>query len=429
MTNSPPQTFAVIVAGGGPAGLAAALALARLGIGTAIAAAPHRPAGHDRDRRTAALFSGSVELLKNLGVWAACERDAAPLKAIRILDDTGALLKAPDVTFTAADVGLDAFGYNVPNATLVTALQQAAENTPHLQLLPTTAVTEVHIQPDGVHIRLAEGPEFGCRLLVAADGRKSIGRKAAGISANAWTYPQSALVTWFSHQRDHGGISTEFHRTTGPFTTVPMPGRASSLVWVESPAQAQRLIDLHDSDFRGAVETRLSGLLGTVGDIGPRAVFPLTGLTPDRFGHNRVALVGEAAHVIPPIGAQGLNLGLRDGAALADCLADAVLAGTDPGAASILQTYSKARHADVTSRVWAIDLLNRSLLSSLLPIHLARGFGLHLLNAVAPLRRSVIREGLQPTFATPTLMQPGGLDRLTARLGMAPPARPASRPA
>jgi 2-octaprenyl-6-methoxyphenol hydroxylase len=176
-------------------------------------------------------------------------------------------------------------------------------------------------------------------------------------------------------------------------------------VWVERPAIARRLAALDDAAFRAALETRLQGLLGPLGDIGARATFPLSGLTAEVAGKNRVALAGEAAHVIPPIGAQGLNLGLRDAAMLADCVHDALYTGHDIGGPETLGTYARARRPDVASRTWSVDLLNRSLLSDLPPVHLARGAGLFALKAIAPLRRRAIREGLAPSFAVPRLMQ------------------------
>jgi 2-octaprenyl-6-methoxyphenol hydroxylase len=196
---------------------------------------------------------------------------------------------------------------------------------------------------------------------------------------------------------------------------VPLPGLASSLVWVETREEAQRLAGLGEEDFRTALETRLQGLLGSVGGIGARALYPLSGLEAEVFGRNRVALVGEAGHVVPPIGAQGLNLGLRDGAALADCIADALREGRDPGGAETLAAYTRARRPDVSSRVLAIDILNRSLISGLVPVHLARGLGLHALRAIGPLRRLVMREGLDYAHARPTLMQPGGANLLIER--------------
>jgi 2-octaprenyl-6-methoxyphenol hydroxylase len=167
---------------------------------------------------------------------------------------------------------------------------------------------------------------------------------------------------------------------------------------------ARRLADLDETAFRGALETRLQGLLGPVGEIGARGLFPLSGLTAEVAGANRVALVGEAAHVIPPIGAQGLNLGFRDAAMLADCVGDALQASGDVGGPETLSAYARARRADIASRAWSIDLLNRSLVSGLLPVQLMRGLGMHALKAIKPLRRIAIREGLAPSFATPRLM-------------------------
>jgi 2-octaprenyl-6-methoxyphenol hydroxylase len=386
------------VVGAGPAGLAAALALARQGLRiVVIGLTASRP-----DTRTAALFTGSVRLLENLGTWDDCRPASEPMRGIRIVDDIGTLWRAPEVLFTAAEAGLDCFGYNVPNAALVEALRHRALSDPNVTLIEG-AVESIEIRADGAELRLADGRTFAVTLVVGADGRNSLCRRAAGIEVRTWAYEQSALACTFSHQRPHAGISTEFHRRGGPLAVVPSPGLASSLVWVDRPAEAERLQALDDADFRAELEDRLQGLLGSVGDIGPRGVFPLSGLAANVSGQKRVALVGEAAHVIPPIGAQGLNLGLRDAAILADCVADG---GDDAGAPAVLERYATARHTDVTSRIWAIDLLNRSLLSEYLPVKALRGLGLHVLKSVGPVRRLAMREGLAPSFVTPRLMQP-----------------------
>ena len=428
------QDARVAVVGGGPVGLAAALALGRLGVSVTHIAPPHRPphrpahrpAEAGGDTRTAALFGGSIELLVNLGVWPACRAQSEPITAIRIIDDTGGLLRAPEVVFTAREIGLDAFGYNVPNQTLTSALaEEIRKHAGNVEIRDTSGVAHIDIGPKSARLTLDDGSSFEATLVVGADGRNSISRQSAGIETKAWSYPQAALVCSFMHQRPHGGISTELHRPAGPFTVVPLPGSRSSLVWVETPEEAGRLATLPESDFRTALEAGLQGLLGAVGEIGPRACFPLSGLSADVAAHNRVALAGEAAHVIPPIGAQGLNLGMRDVATLADCVVGSIAAGNDIGGAAALESYALARQADITARVWGIDLLNRSLIAGMLPAHLARGFGLHALAAFGPLRRWVVKEGLQPSYALPVLMQPGGFDTLTAQLGVdsaAPPA-------
>lgn len=408
------QKFTAAVVGGGPAGIASALALGRAGLDVVLAAPPHRPLGLAADTRTAALFAGSIELLKNVGAWEALAPHSAPIEAIRIVDDTGGLLRAPEVVFTASEVGRDAFGWNVPNDRLVAALlTAAAAPESRVSLHETAGIAKVEIGSTAARLTSQEEAEFEARLVVGADGRNSICRAAAGITTRSWRYEQAALIATFRHGRPHQGISTEFHRPAGPFTTVPLPGLRSSLVWVERPEEARRLLALDEAAFRSTLEGRLQGLLGAVGEIGPRAVFPLSGLTAETFGRNRVALVGEAGHVIPPIGAQGLNLGLRDAATLADCVAAASVEGRDPGGAEALDAYSRRRRPDVAARVATVDVLNRSLLSGFLPVHLARGLGLVALRAVGPLRRLAVREGLQPSSDVPALLMPDG-ERLLA---------------
>jgi 2-octaprenyl-6-methoxyphenol hydroxylase len=385
--------------------LAAALALATSGARVlAVGALPGK-----RDTRTAALFAGSIKLLENIGIADVCRSAGEPIIAIRIIDDMGALLRAPEVTFTATEAGLERFGYNVPNADLVEALRQRAGALPNLTLIDA-GVASVTTGENAAELQLDDRRTFAAKLIVGADGRQSLCRQAAQIGVKTWAYEQSAVTCSFKHQRPHGGVSTEYHRPAGPFTVVPSPNSASSLVWVERPGIAQELSALDETAFRVALEERLQGLLGAVGEIGPRGVFPLSGLAADVAGRNRVALVGEAVHVIPPIGAQGLNLGLRDAACIADCVADAIAAGGDVGAGGVLEAYGRMRRTDITSRIWAVDLLNRSLLSSAPPVQGLRGLGLHILKNVGPLRRLAIREGLGPSFIAPRLMQPTASD-------------------
>jgi 2-octaprenyl-6-methoxyphenol hydroxylase len=245
------------------------------------------------------------------------------------------------------------------------------------------------------------------RLAVAADGRNSLARAAAGITTRTWTYDQTAIATTFAHTRAHAAITTELQKRVGPLTTVPLSGNTSSLVWVERPAEARRLMGLDGPAFAAELQRRLQGLLGSLSDVGPRASYPLVGLVAQRMAQNRVALVGESAHVIPPIGAQGLNLGLRDAAALAECISRARSQGQDIGGREALEAYHAARAQDVLARTVAIDLLNRSLLADFLPAQALRGIGLHLLANVPPLRRLAMRSGLSAAGPLPRLMQPG----------------------
>jgi 2-octaprenyl-6-methoxyphenol hydroxylase len=397
--------YDVAVIGAGPAGLTAALSLASTGCRTVIAGPPFNPDPKRPDTRTTALLRGSVQLLKNIGVWDLAREHAAPLEIIRILDDTGRLLRAPEVAFDSSEIGGEPFGYNIANTALVAALLAHAGTLKGLEFIDTEAATSIVPDRDGVQVSLKEGRTFSARLVAGADGRNSLCRKAAGLKTSSWSYKQMALACNFEHSEPHDNASNEFHRPSGPFTTVPLPGRNSSLVWVEAPDEAKRLLALPDAAIACEIEQRLQGCLGTITNVGPRAAFPLTGMKLKKFAAKRIALVGEAAHVIPPIGAQGLNLGFRDVAALADCAGAALGRDGDPGSGETIRAYNRARRVDIASRTLAVDLLNRSLISGFLPIQAARGIGLHLLSGVGPLRRLFMREGLAPQTGLPKLMQ------------------------
>jgi len=396
----------VAVIGAGPAGLASALALARLGIAVAIVAPPYDAARAAGDRRTTALIGPSVELLKNFGVWPFCAADAAPFTAVRIADDREAVVRAPEVLFRARELGLESFGANIPNPVLLAALNAVAGDSPRLARIDTAAVTGIEHRNSCVCLKLAEGGSVTTTLVVAADGRNSIGLAAAGIALRSWDYPQTAIVTSFGHSRAHHGTVNELHRRFGPLTTVPLPGLYSSLVWVKEPHEAQRIAGLAGDGFAELLEDRLQGVLGAIGDVGPRLVYPLSGSIAARMAARRIALVGEAAHVIPPIGAQGLNLGLKDAAALADCAAAAKVHGQDIGGADVLDAYHHARGADVVARSGAIDLLNRSLIADFLPLDLLRGAAGHVLASSGMLRGLLMRGGLGSTGTLPRLMRP-----------------------
>ncbi len=391
------KTAEVAVVGGGPAGLVGAIALATGGVDTLLIA----PLAEE-DHRTTALLAGSVTALATLGVWEACLPHAAPLISIRIIDDTRRLLRAPEVMFAAAEIGLDAFGYNIENRHLIAALQDRAAqlNIPRIAA-PALAVASDHA---GATIGLADGTARA-RLVVGADGQHSLCRAAAGIGTTRHAYPQTALTLNLGHGRPHQGAATEFHTEHGPFTLVPLPGRRSSLVCVLDPAGAATLFAMADAELSVEIERRAHSLFGSMTVEPGRGLFPLAVETAHAFARDRIALVGEAAHVVPPIGAQGLNLGLRDAATLAEIVADARRRGADVGSPAVLSRYDAQRRADVTSRKIAIDLLNRSLLTDFFPVHGARGFSLFMVDRIGPLRRALMREGITPVASQPRLMR------------------------
>jgi 2-octaprenyl-6-methoxyphenol hydroxylase len=390
-------TAEVAVVGGGPAGLVCAIALTSAGVDTLLIAPRAEP-----DNRTTALLASSVTALETLGAWQACLPYAAPLKKLRIVDDTARLFRAPEAFFDAAEIGLEAFGYNIENRCLIAAIEARAVELK----LPRISVPALAVRSDaaGVTITHANG-EARVRLAVGADGRRSLCRAAAGIYANPRTYPQSALTLNLAHARPHHDTSTEFHTESGPFTLVPLPGRRSSLVCVLEPARAAELAAMTDDELSVEIERRAHSLLGTMSVEPGRGLFPLAIEIAEPFARDRIALVGEAAHVAPPIGAQGLNLGLRDSASIAEIVADARRLNLDIGAPAVLARYDARRHVDVTSRILAVDLLNRSLLTDFFLTQGARGLSLYLVETIGPLRRALMREGVTPAVAQPRLMR------------------------
>ncbi len=381
------RSFDIIVAGAGPVGQIAALSLARTGKSVALAG-PATPA----DRRTTALMRPSLEVLETLGIGRFSDDIAAPLNSMRIIDGTRRLLRSAPVTFYASEIGEQEFGLNITNAALAGLLANAVAATPAIARFEQL-VSEWQAGDLARLARLDNGETLSACLVVAADGRNSLARAAAGIAASFHAYPQSALVLNFRHSRPHGFVSTEFHTETGPFTVVPLPGRRSSLVWVVRPDQAGQLAGLDDAALSARIEDRMQSILGSV-EIEPgRQIFPLSAMSTSTLATNRTALIGEAAHVVPPIGAQGMNLGIRDVSELTRVI-DSY--DGDPGVEPVLADYRAARRADVLARSSAIDLLNRSLLSDLLPAQFARSAGLAVLSAAAPLRAFVMREGLLP---------------------------------
>ena len=390
----------VIVAGAGPAGLAAACLLAVEGRQVGLAA---QRLGDASDPRTVALMAPSIRMLEYLGIWPGTLRNQTqPLKKLRLVDDTGSALKAPTITFDSIELGEEAFGWNFPLSILIPALHARAHDL-GVRFLPGD-VASADPAGDAVSLSLTNGERYTSRVVLAADGRHSVLREAAGIKTNRWAYDQMALATSFDHSGSHDGVSTEYHKAAGPFTTVPMPGNRSALVWMERPARATELMALSDRDLAAEIQIGTHGELGRVTNIGPRRLFPMEGLVARDFARNRIILIGEAAHVVPPIGAQGLNMSLRDAAQAADLMEGE----DDPGHADLLHAYDALRRRDVQPRQQVIDLMNRSLLSGYMLLETGRAVGLGLIAQFGPLRRAVMGYGLAPSAGLPRVMRPQG---------------------
>ena len=389
--NDVPAPFDAAVIGGGPAGVAAAIALAQRGANTALIArrAPYA------DNRTTALLGDTVDFLQRLEVWPRCQDQAAALQTMRLVDDTGRLIRAPEVRFSSLEIGLDQFGYNIQNRALMVALEERAAQLPNLARFDDEA-DAIGPEESIVAVRTFGGKSLSARLVVGADGRQSPSRKAAGIAVRRRDLGQAALTFNISHSRPHRNISTEFHTPHGPCVFVPLPGERCSVVWVTSPREAERLLGISDDELSAAAEAQSHSILGRVRVEPGRHVFQLAIEQPEKFAQHRVALVGEAAHVLPPIGAQGLNMGLRDASDIAEIAGQAMSLGEDPGSPRVLARYQSARRADVMSRTFAIDMANRSLLSDLLPVQSLSAAGLNLIGSIGPLRRHEMREGIAP---------------------------------
>ena len=390
----------VLVAGGGIAGLAATAAFAAAGFAVACAD-PVPPAAsaeaEGSDLRSTAFLGPSVELLRRAGLWERLAPHAAALRVMRIADAGGREAAIRDsVDFTAQEIGEEVFGYNLPNWLLRREMAAHLAGMPGVRLLAPARVERVTPRSDAALVRLSGGLAARARLVVAADGRESTLREGMGVGVRRWGYGQKALAFAVTHPEPHEGVSTEIHRSGGPFTLVPLPDRegvhASAVVWMERGPRAAELAALEEGAFEAALNARACGVLGELRLAGPRRLWPIVAQVADRLDGPRAALVAEAAHVVPPIGAQGLNMSLGDIAALVGLCQEA--GAGDIGAPEVVRRYHRRRHPVVVARVLGVDALNRAAMVEAPALRDLRRAGLRLLHGIAPARRAAMRLGL-----------------------------------
>jgi 2-octaprenyl-6-methoxyphenol hydroxylase len=389
----------ILISGGGVAGLVAAAAFGAAGFRVTVVD-PAPPvmdgAAEGADLRSTAFLQPARDFLTRAGVWDRLEPHATPLAVMRIVDAGGAEPVARVTRdFRAAEIGDAAFGWNFPNWLLRREIVERLSEMPQVSFRPGVGFARSFVRESGARVTLTDGSVIAARLVIAADGRHSPARAAAGIGVRTTRYGQKAVVFAVTHDIPHDNISTEVHRTGGPFTLVPLPDRdgrpCSAVVWMDEGPEILRLAALPEAAFEAAATERSAGVAGHLTLVTRRQVWPIITQAAERLTAQRLALVAEAAHVVPPIGAQGLNMSLRDLATLLD------LAVADPanlGSQKMLDAYARAREPDIRLRVTGIDLLNRASMAEAPLLRDLRATGVKVLHDLAPVRRGLMRLGL-----------------------------------
>ena len=393
-------TTDIAIAGAGPAGLIAAATLAHAGW-QVLLIDPVAPVtdGKDStaDRRSTAFLQPAIALFERTGIWDDLAPHAIPLDALRIVDLAGEPPEYRDErVFNSGETGPGPFGWNFLNWQIRAALMGHLTRQPNVTLKFGAGLTRLMTRTGEARLTLADGTRITARLAIAADGRNSTLRDLAGITTQTTRYGQQSLAFTAKHDVPHGNISTEIYHEGGPFTMVPLAeldGKpASAIVWMNPGRRAQELLAMDPAPFNAEMLRRTAGLFGALDLASPRGAFPIITRRADALTTERVAVIAEAAHVLPPIGAQGLNTSVNDIAALTAAI------GTtgDPGRADVLTRYEAARKTDIARRGTAIDLFNRVTRSGLPPLQTLRLSGLKLAHDITPLRRGLMRAGLGP---------------------------------
>jgi len=406
--TKPDVTVDAVVAGGGMAGMTMGLALATAGVSTAVVEMQPVETLRDSgfDGRTSAIAYGSQQIFAGIGVWDMLAGKAEPIRDIRIAD--GTLSDGPSSLFLhydRMDVDSDALGYILENRDIRDALLTAGAANDAFQLLAPARVASAERNAGNVMVTLDDGRRVEARLLIAADGKNSPLRQEAGIRATRFDYPQTAIVCTVGHARPHNGVAVELFLPSGPFAMLPMTGQRSNIVWSERSELARDILKLDDAAFFDELHRRFGDWLGEIHVEGPRFGFPLGLMHADRYTARRLALIGEAAHVIHPIAGQGLNLGLRDVAALAESIVDARRLGLDIGTGEVLARYERWRRFDNVLMATAMDGLNRAFSNDIGPLRLARDIGLAAVNRMPPLKRFFMRHAMGIVGDLPRLVR------------------------
>jgi 2-octaprenyl-6-methoxyphenol hydroxylase len=399
------ERFDVLIGGAGFVGLALALALRQaLGDGFRVAVADPALGRPAEDARASAIAAAARRLFETLGVWDAAAARAEPMLDMVItdskLDDA---VRPVFLTFAGNVQPGEPFAHMIQNGDILAVLMDKARAA-GVTLLPE-AVADFSTQASRVTTRLASGVEIAARLLVAADGARSAIRERAGIASVGWSYGQSAIATTVAHERPHNGRAEEHFLPAGPFAILPLPNNRSSIVWTESAAEAARIMALDDTGFHGDLEKRFGLHLGEITLAGPRGSFPLGFAVARSFVADRLALVGDAAHSIHPIAGQGLNMGLRDVAALAEAVVDAARLGLDVGGAPVLDRYQRWRRFDTMAMGLATDGLNRLFSNHSDVLRLARDIGLGVVERLPAVKSFFIREAAGLVGEMPKLLR------------------------
>ncbi len=389
-------------------GLSLGLALAQGGLNTVIAdtAPPARALDPAFDGRVSALAYASVRMLTALGVWDGLAPNAQPIREILVTDGKAGAPSSPfSLHFDSQEVGADSLGHIAENRHIRAALYHAVDRAPNLTLIAPAAVKTVDVQAGGAAVRLGNGDTIPCALAIAADGRDSPLRAAAGINVIGWSYPQTGIVATVEHEKPHNGVAYEHFLPSGPFAILPMTGNRSSLVWTEDKRKAPGLLALDEDGFHAELAKRFGDHLGATRAAGPRWSYPLSFHLARDFVKPRFALAGDCAHGIHPIAGQGLNLGLKDAAALAEVLLDAARLGRDVGALDTLKRYERWRRFDSFALAASTDALNRLFSNDIAPLRHLRDLGLGVADAIGPARRFFMRHAGGDVGKLPKLMK------------------------